>query len=491
MKKYNLWLLAGLISGSIMHATVAAETKSIGPKPIISTDIAKGTLFVKPNGTGTTCSLALPCDIWNAVLKAKAGDVVFLRGGTYSLYKNLRLSNTGTATAPVIYENYPGELAVFDGSQHAKGTNIYIGVNGRFVHVRGIEIKNMPVKGIWVNGSDNLVDGVYAHHNGLSGIQITTYGDGTGGARNTIRNSTSAYNSGVGIYDSMYSNGGNSDGIAVSTGIDNRIENCLVHHNSDDGIDTWMSVNTYVGYSIAHSNGAGDGDGNGIKGGGVYPSANTVVDHNIAYSNRARGFTNNAGVNVRFTHNTSWNNKMAAFAFDPHTIVDKNIAVANVIKWGTGIEQDNSWQRAGNVVFVSTDSGSADFLKPAINGEFEDIGALVNAEIYRPAQTPDLVISQISYSNGIFTAIVKNQGTGDVPSGITIGVGYFVDGQWKTWGGVWGPLAAGESVTIGTKGGSYVIPSGTHTITAYTDDQNKIPESNENNNKLSKTLTLP
>nr|MBP7954162.1 hypothetical protein [Nitrosomonas sp.] len=61
MKKYSLWLLAGLVSGSIMTATTAAEIKSIGPKPIISTDITKGTLFVKPNGTGTTCSLALPC----------------------------------------------------------------------------------------------------------------------------------------------------------------------------------------------------------------------------------------------------------------------------------------------------------------------------------------------------------------------------------------------------------------------------------------------
>ena len=492
MKKYSLWLLAGLVSGSIMTTTTAAEIKPIGPKPIISTDITKGTLFVKPNGTGTTCSLTLPCDIWNAALKAKAGNVVFLRGGTYSLYKNLRFPNVGTATAPVVYESYPGELAVFDGSQHAKGTNIYIGISGRFIHVRGIEIRNMPVQGVWVNGgSDNLLDGVFTHHNGLSGIQITTREDGTGGARNTIRNCTSTYNSGVGIFDTKFSNGGNSDGIAISTGIDNRIENCLVHHNSDDGIDTWRSVNTYVGYTIAHTNGDGDGDGNGIKAGGIYPGANTIVDHNIAYSNRARGFASNSGDNVKFIHNTSWNNKMAAFAFDSDTVASKNIGVANVMKLGAGIEQDNSWQRAGSIAFVSTDSNSVDFLKPVSDGGFEDIGALVNAEIYRSVATPDLVVTQINYANGVFTSVVKNQGTGDVSSGITIGVGYFVDGQWKTWGAVWGPLAAGESVTIGTKGGSYAIPSGTHTISAYTDDTNKISESNENNNKLSKTLTLP
>lgn len=182
---------------------------------------------------------------------------------------------------------------------------------------------------------------------------------------------------------------------------------------------------------------------------------------------------------------------MAAFAFDSDTIASKNTGVASVTKLGTGIEQDNSWQRAGSVAFISTDSNSVDFLRPTINGGFEEIGALVNAEIYRSVAPPDLVVTEITYANGVFSSVVKNQGTGDVPSGITIGVGYFVDGQWKTWGAVWGPLAAGESVTIGTKGGSYAIPSGTHTISAYTDDTNKISESNESNNKLSKTLTLP
>ena len=380
MKKYSLWLLAGLVSGSIITATTAAEIKPIGPKPIISTDITKGTLFVKPNGTGTTCSLALPCDIWNAALKAKAGNVVFLRGGTYSLYKNLRFPNIGTATAPVVYESYPGELAIFDGSQHAKGTNIYIGVSGRFVHVRGIEIRNMPVQGVWINGgSDNLLDGIFTHHNGLSGIQITTREDGTGGARNTIRNCTSTYNSGVGIFDTKFSNGGNSDGIAISTGIDNRIENCLVHHNSDDGIDTWRSVNTYVGYNIAHTNGDGDGNGNGIKAGGIYPGANTVVDHNIAHSNRARGFASNSGDNVKFIHNTSWNNGLYAFVLDSHTKAIDNIGVGTIYKSSAAtniIEENNSWQRSGNVAFISIDSNSVDFLKPVSDGGFEDIGAI-------------------------------------------------------------------------------------------------------------------
>jgi subtilase family serine protease len=52
-------------------------------------------------------------------------------------------------------------------------------------------------------------------------------------------------------------------------------------------------------------------------------------------------------------------------------------------------------------------------------------------------------------------------------------------------------LAAGASMTIGTNGGAYVIPNGTSTITAFVDDINRFAESDEANNKLSQTITLP
>ncbi|MDD5463440.1 MAG: hypothetical protein PHG00_17810, partial [Methylococcales bacterium] len=51
-------------------------------------------------------------------------------------------------------------------------------------------------------------------------------------------------------------------------------------------------------------------------------------------------------------------------------------------------------------------------------------------------------------------------------------------------------LAAGASVTIGSDGGPYTVPNGTHTITAYADDVNRFAESNETNNKLSQSVTV-
>ncbi len=109
---------------------------------------------------------------------------------------------------------------------------------------------------------------------------------------------------------------------------------------------------------------------------------------------------------------------------------------------------------------------------------------------------PDLVPvpNTLSYNstNGLFTVGVKNQGTVATPSNVIIGNGFFVDGAWVTWGSVPGPLAPGASVNItSSNGGAYTISPGTHTISVAVDDVNRIAESNENNNGLSQTITVP
>ena len=112
----------------------------------------------------------------------------------------------------------------------------------------------------------------------------------------------------------------------------------------------------------------------------------------------------------------------------------------------------------------------------------------VNAvPIATAASGADVIVTQLSYANGIFTSMVKNQGTAATPAGVSIGVGYSVDGVQRTWGAVTGPLAAGASVTIGTNGGSYTIPTGTHTMMAWVDDINRFAESVETNNQLSQS----
>ena len=104
---------------------------------------------------------------------------------------------------------------------------------------------------------------------------------------------------------------------------------------------------------------------------------------------------------------------------------------------------------------------------------------------------PDVIVTKLSYANGIFTSTVMNQGTAATPAGVVVGVKYSVDGVGKTWGSVTGPLAAGASITIGTNGVPYAIPAGTHSITALVDDINRFKELVETNNQLSQSITIP
>lgn len=103
---------------------------------------------------------------------------------------------------------------------------------------------------------------------------------------------------------------------------------------------------------------------------------------------------------------------------------------------------------------------------------------------------PDVIVTSLAVANGIFTCTVRNQGNAPTPSGVMVGVGYSVGGTWRTYGGMTGPLAAGATTTIGTSGGSYVIPNGTHTISAFVDDVNRFIESNEGNNQFSQTVSV-
>ncbi|MDZ4105387.1 MAG: Ig-like domain-containing protein, partial [Nitrosomonas sp.] len=116
--------------------------------------------------------------------------------------------------------------------------------------------------------------------------------------------------------------------------------------------------------------------------------------------------------------------------------------------------------------------------------------ATVSLTVVNTTPLPDVIVTSVSYADGIFTSTVTNQGTAATPVGKVIGVGYSVNGNFRTWGAVAGPLAVGASVTIGTNGGPYIIPNGTHTIMADVDDVNRFTESNETNNQLSQLVIV-
>src|SRR5207247_1461583 len=82
------------------------------------------------------------------------------------------------------------------------------------------------------------------------------------------------------------------------------------------------------------------------------------------------------------------------------------------------------------------------------------------------------------------------------PNGVTLGVGYLVDGIQYSWsGGYSSALAAGASVTLTADGGPsgvnyWAATPGAHTVTANVDDINRFAEGNEGNNVLDTNLTV-
>ena len=123
-----------------------------------------------------------------------------------------------------------------------------------------------------------------------------------------------------------------------------------------------------------------------------------------------------------------------------------------------------------------------------------------------PSGKPDLVVTDISWdpaspapgSAVTLRATIKNQGDAPTPAGVRHGVLFtFDDGA--AGPGVWSDthtaaIAAGASVTLTASGGSagatWKAIEGTHTVKANVDDVNRIAESDENNNVMSKEIVV-
>jgi len=123
-----------------------------------------------------------------------------------------------------------------------------------------------------------------------------------------------------------------------------------------------------------------------------------------------------------------------------------------------------------------------------------------------PSGKPDLVVTGISWTPAnpasgdavTMKATIKNQGTAPTPAGTKHGVLFtFDDGA--AGPGVWSDtytsaIAPGASVTLTANGGSsgatWKAADGTHTVKAHVDDVNRIAESVEDNNVMSKEIVV-
>ncbi len=122
-----------------------------------------------------------------------------------------------------------------------------------------------------------------------------------------------------------------------------------------------------------------------------------------------------------------------------------------------------------------------------------------------PSGEPDLVVTDISWepanpANGdtiVMKAVIKNQGNAPTPAGTIHGVAFTSDGNLgsKVWSDDFKTsIAPGEWVTVTANGGfsgaTWDAVAGTYTIQAWVDDVDRMVEENEDNNILTRTMTV-
>ncbi len=167
-----------------------------------------------------------------------------------------------------------------------------------FIHIRGLEIKNVPMNtssnnGISASGSNNVFELINFHHNSGNGIFIN---GGNGG--NLILNCDAHDN-----YDATSSQGDgqNADGFGVhyqKSGPSTVVRGCRAWWNSDDGYDlinqevpvtienSWAMGNGYIDSGTARP---ADGNGNGFKAGSSKTGVRHTIQNCLAWGNVASG----------------------------------------------------------------------------------------------------------------------------------------------------------------------------------------------------------
>ena len=376
------------------------------------------TYYISPNGRDSNPgSLSQPFFTLNkAWTVISAGDIVYLRGGTYSFPTSQELTGVnGTAANPIKIWAYPGETPVIT---KAAGWTYYnsegIHFEGNYFHWKGIEIRG------FTQLDDNIIVGfrtIYSSHNifellnchgNSRGFELT---DGCND--NLILNCDFHHN-----YDPLSTDSyGNADGFAANPdlGSTNTIRGCRSWNNSDDGYDifrcdgmiiiddcwSWMN-----GYKEDGTTKGGDGYGFklGITNTNRSSSHLRTVTNCLAFHNREGGFgLNEAKCICWLFNNTAYHNNdgtgyYLGFWFDGEDgIVHRlknNIAYANQntrgldANWTAESTQDhNSWD--GTVTVTNADFETVS--STGVDGQRQSDGSLPDLNFLKLAKGSDLI----------------------------------------------------------------------------------------------------
>ncbi|MER7546368.1 carbohydrate-binding protein [Actinomadura sp.] len=297
-------------------------------------------LYVAPNGSdGASGTQSDPTTLTSAIGRIAPGGTIYMRGGTYRYSQTITIpqGSGGTSGARTRLSAYPGETPVLNFSAMSEDSaNRGLAVNGSYWHVYGIVVEHAGDNGIFVSGSNNVIERAVTRFNRDTGLQLSRRSSDTPQSQwpsnNLILSSES--------HDNADSDGEDADGFAakLTSGPGNVFRYDVSHNNIDDGWDLYTKDETgpigavTIEDSLSFGNGtlsnggqAGNGDRNGYKLGGEDIPVDHVVRRSFAVGNGHHGFTYNRNPgSMTISDNVSIDNEERNFSFDAGSSVFRN-----------------------------------------------------------------------------------------------------------------------------------------------------------------------
>ena len=285
------------VTWSVSNTTVADITTNglLNPKAnetvkIIATakdgSGTKGELTISISGISTINGIIVSSsqDILNAISNSSAGDNIYIAEGNYTFNSTINISANGNSGNLISLLSHPDNTSrpkLDFSSMSESSSNRGIQLSGDFWHIKGIDVFGAGDNGMFISGSNNVIEFCTFSECKDTGLQI-----GNGSSNNTILNCDSFYNA-----DSSLEN---ADGFAckLDAGDGNKFIGCRAWQNLDDGWDGYLrgtdNITTTYENCWAIKNGylkdgtVGAGDGNGFKTGG---SDDKLLKHHAIYKN--------------------------------------------------------------------------------------------------------------------------------------------------------------------------------------------------------------